>query len=78
MKNKNNNNLSIYIGSTIRERRKNKQLTQTDLADMVGTQQPSIAQLEGGQRLPSLRFLTKVSESLGLEIGLVMKDKVLN
>lgn len=72
----NNNNLSEYIGGIIKSSRKDKELTQTELADIVGTKQPSIARLESGECLPSLVFLKKVSNSLGIEIGIVMKDKV--
>ena len=67
------NNLSTYIGGTIRKSREDKGLTQMELANMVETQQPSIAQLESGRNLPSLSFLKRVSDSLGIELGIVMK-----
>ena len=35
-------------------------LTQTQLAEMIGTRQPSIARLENGSSNPSLSFLTKL------------------
>lgn len=71
--NNKNNNLSEYIGGTIRKSREDKGITQTELADMVDTQQPCIARLESGEKLPSLRFLKKVTDSLGLKIGIVMR-----
>jgi transcriptional regulator with XRE-family HTH domain len=43
-------------------------LTQTQLAEMVGTKQPSIARLENGEGSPSLSFLEKVAEALGAEV----------
>jgi len=43
-------------------------LTQAQLAEMVGTRQPSIARLENGTSAPSLSFLTKVAEALGAKI----------
>ncbi len=69
----NESSLSEYIGGTIKESRKSRKLTQTELANMLGTQQPSIARLESGKYLPSLGFLTRVSNLLGIEVGIVMK-----
>ncbi len=43
-------------------------LTQSQLAEMVGTKQPSIARLENGEGSPSLSFLKKVAEALGAEV----------
>ena len=43
-------------------------LTQAQLAEMVGTRQPSIARLENGTSAPSLSFLTKIAEALGVMI----------
>jgi DNA-binding XRE family transcriptional regulator len=40
-------------------------LTQKELADLVGTKQPSIARLESGKTRPSLPFLQRVVEALG-------------
>ena len=48
-------------------------LTQAQLAELVGTKQPSIARLETGNGLPSLSFLEKVAAALGarIEISIV-------
>ena len=43
-------------------------LTQSQLAEIVGTKQPSIARLENGEGSPSLTFLKKVAEALGAEV----------
>ncbi len=43
-------------------------LTQAQLAEMVGTRQPSIARLENGSSMPSLSFLSKIAEALGAKI----------
>lgn len=42
--------------------------TQTQLAEMVGTRQPSIARLENGLSTPSLSFLSKIAEALNAKI----------
>lgn len=39
-------------------------LTQAQLAERVGTRQPSIARLESGQSSPSLSFLKRIVEAL--------------
>ena len=43
-------------------------LTQAQLAELVGTRQPSIARLENGGRMPSLSFLQRVAEVLNARI----------
>jgi transcriptional regulator with XRE-family HTH domain len=43
-------------------------LTQAQLAEMVGTRQPSIARLENDSSTPSLSFLSKIAEALGAKI----------
>jgi len=51
-------------------------LTQAQLAELVGTRQPSIARLESGERKPSLSFLQRVAEVLSarIEVRLVPLD----
>lgn len=51
-------------------------LTQTQLAEMVGTRQPSIARLENGSSTPSLSFLSKVAAALNakIEVKLVIEN----
>ena len=52
-------------------------LTQAQLADLVGTRQPSIARLENGSSLPSISFLQKVAAALEatIEVKLVVQEK---
>ncbi len=45
-------------------------LTQTQLAEMVGTRQPSIARLENGSSVPSLSFLERIARALDARIEL--------
>jgi DNA-binding XRE family transcriptional regulator len=51
-------------------------LTQAQLAEMVGTHQPSIARLENGTGVPSLSFLSRVATALGARIELHIVPKV--
>jgi DNA-binding XRE family transcriptional regulator len=48
-------------------------LTQAQLAEIVGTRQPSIARLENGSSTPSLTFLKKIAAALDatVEVKLV-------
>jgi DNA-binding XRE family transcriptional regulator len=52
-------------------------LTQIQLAEMVGTRQPSIARLENGSSLPSISFLQKVAAALDarIEVKLIPEGK---
>ena len=43
-------------------------LTQTQLAELVGTRQPSIARIENGKTLPSLSFLERVASVLNARV----------
>jgi DNA-binding XRE family transcriptional regulator len=54
-----------------------KGLTQAQLAEMVGTRQPSIARLENGTSVPSLSFLHKIAAALNakIEVRLVPEEK---
>ena len=40
-------------------------LTQTDVAERMGTTQSVIARLEGGTRIPSLRTVQRYAEAVG-------------
>ena len=52
-------------------------LTQAQLAEMVGTRQPSIARLENGTSTPSLSFLNKIAAALNakIEVKLIAETK---
>jgi len=43
-------------------------LTQAQLAEKVGTRQPSIARLENGSSTPSMSFLYKIAKALDVKI----------
>ena len=56
-----------FIASMIRARRE-KGLSQEDLALRVGTSQGNISRLESGRHNPSLRFLRRVASALDQEL----------
>jgi DNA-binding XRE family transcriptional regulator len=53
--------------------RKEKNLTQKDLAKLIGTRQSNISRLESGNYNPSLEFLNKVAQAVGkkLEVKII-------
>jgi len=57
-----------------------RRLTQTQLAEMIGTRQPSIARLENGSSIPSLSFLNKIAMALDakIEVNLVVENYYAN
>lgn len=68
---------ALEPGYQVARLRIQRRLTQAQLAEMVGTQQPSIARLENGSSQPSLSFLQKIAEALNarLEVRLVSEGK---
>ena len=57
--------LASQIGDMITEIRLKFGLTQAQLARKIGTKQSSIARVENGNVLPSLKFLQKISNAVG-------------
>jgi transcriptional regulator with XRE-family HTH domain len=45
-------------------------VTQSRLAELAGTSQPTIAAYESGSKVPNLRTLRKLAQALGLEVRL--------
>jgi DNA-binding XRE family transcriptional regulator len=56
------------------ELRRQKGLTQAELAEQVGTRQPSISRLEHGQ-LGSFEFLRRVAEALDAQVEIRLASK---
>ena len=56
------------IGKLIAEIRKEKDMTQTDLANKLGITDRAISKWENGRGLPDISLLQNVSEILGITI----------
>lgn len=56
--------LANKIGSDVTELRIINGITQEELAEKLNTKQSSIARLENGSSLPSLRFLYRIAKAL--------------
>lgn len=70
--------LELEIGYQITRLRILQGLTQEELAERVGTRQPSIARLECGRSLPSLSFLEKIAEALDAEMEIKIVPKAVS
>lgn len=60
--------------STLIKRRNQLKISQSELAEMVGTKQPAISRLEKGDYNTTLKTFFKVAEALNLEIRYKAKD----
>lgn len=64
------------IGSRIRRVRKEKKLTQAQLASMVGISQSTLAELESGEsKMPSSETLMGLAKQLGISQAWIMTGK---
>ena len=61
------------IISQIIDARKTQNMTQAELAKLVGTQKSNISRLESGNYNPSLDFLIKVANSLGKNLKIQLQ-----
>ena len=59
--------MSIF-SERMRETRKNKRLTQKNIADMLEIKQPSYVQWERGKRVPSIINATKIANILDVSL----------
>jgi predicted transcriptional regulator len=63
-----NNEAEYKIIEEIITARQEKNLTQKDLAELVGTRQSNISRLESGNYNPTLEFLNKIAKAIGKEV----------
>ncbi len=65
---KSESELAIRVGAKIQELRIFKGVTQADLAVKMQTQQPNIARIEAGKKLPSLKTLHKIAVAMDTHV----------
>jgi predicted transcriptional regulator len=67
------NAVEYQIVREIIRARHERNLTQEQLADLVGTKQSNISRLESGEYNPTIEFLDKIAHAMGknLEIRLI-------
>lgn len=66
----------LRIARKIRDLREKQNLTQTELAGLIGTKQPSIARLERGDTWPRIDLLEKIAFALGTQLDIRFVRKV--
>ena len=57
------------IGDRIKERRKELQLTQTDIFDMCGVRSGALSRIENGTSVPSIILFYKIAEVLNCDMN---------
>ena len=63
------------IAKAIIEKRIEEGLTESELAEKIGTKQSAISRLESGNYNPSLSFLEKVADALNLNLVISLSTK---
>lgn len=66
---------AFQLGARIRAERERVGLTQSELAEKMGTTQPTIARLEAGGVTPSLDTLHRAADALGLELVVDFREQ---
>ena len=59
----------VFVGSKIRQLRKERGMTQCDLAERIGVQQSDLCRMENGEYKVSLDTMFKILGVFGVEIG---------
>jgi transcriptional regulator with XRE-family HTH domain len=59
--------LNSNFGQIIRDRRRQRELTQQQVASRVGTSTPYVGHLESGNRHPSSEIVTRLADVLGFD-----------
>lgn len=62
------NQILLRLGERVKEIRIQKGMTQTELANKIGKDHPSINKLENGKVNPSYYFLYEVANGLGVDV----------
>lgn len=62
-------------GELLRQVRRRKKISQTELADLAGTTQSAISRLEKGQRSPTVRQLAKLLAAMDEDLDLVVRER---
>lgn len=68
----------MKIGSNIKLYRKQKGLTQKQLAEKIGTTDSAITRYESDSREPSIETITKIAVALGVPVSKLIEDNTFN
>ena len=67
--------LSSAIAAAVIRLRIERDLTQAELAKLVGTRQSAISRVESGRHMPSLAFIARIGHALGAEVEIGFNEK---
>ena len=67
--------LFAQIAGQVADRRKERGLSQDDLAELVGTTQSAIARLESGGRPPRIDTLLRIANALDADLHIELLDR---
>jgi transcriptional regulator with XRE-family HTH domain len=67
--------LFAQIAGQVTDRRKERGLSQADLAELVGTTQSAIARLESGGRPPRIDTLLRIANALDADLHIELLDR---
>jgi transcriptional regulator with XRE-family HTH domain len=63
------------IADEVTERRRGRGLSQTELAELVGTTQSAIARLESGGRPPRIDTLLRIADALDCDLAVELRPR---
>ncbi|MBQ8641341.1 MAG: helix-turn-helix transcriptional regulator [Clostridia bacterium] len=66
------------IGRNIRKYRKEKKLSQEQLAEIIHVSQNYVGNMERGEKIPSLETLVAIADALGVSSDVLLHDVVEN
>lgn len=66
----------MSLGSSIKELRANKKMTQTQLAKVLGVSRSTISLYELGLREPDIQFLQRISGYFNVSLDLILDNKL--
>lgn len=58
----------VFLGKRVAELRKEKKMTQDDLADLCGWEAPNLRKIEGAKTNPTIKTLLILCEGLEIEL----------
>lgn len=64
-----------YIAEALRQRRKELNISQQELAAVTGIGIATLNRIESGKHIPGLRVLLPLTDALGLKLALIPKQQ---
>lgn len=69
------NRVLAHISVMIRKNRREKRMSQTELANMLNVSQPVISKIESGEENISIERLIEVADALGCDVNIEMRPR---